>query len=427
MPSWVDYGKIRASYGVVGNAPELYKAPMSYNQGTASGYIYNTVPTGLGNDFIRPETTREWEFGLEGKFFKNRAGFELSYYRKRIIDQILELTTPMSSGGQTVLVNAGELTNQGIEFSAYGSVIETRDWHLNLSGNIAWNTNKVVKLAEGVDVLDHLDMDGSKAAYLRSYPGQKMGDIYTYAPKTDASGNHIIDDDPASENYGLEILTDEMVKVGNAMPDLIGGFAISLAYKRFTLDANFNFQIGGDVLNVPYEYMMGRGSIVESMPYRDSEHGGMSYFIDGNVLVPTNAAAGPAGQKVYHDGMILPGVRASDGKPNDVMIDAETYYNWTFNWGPYAPTYYSHAVFKNTYLKCREIALSYTLPENLTKKFGCNNLRLSVFARNPFYVYKNLPIFDVEASDATNWIRQSVLQGTTVSTRTFGFSLRANF
>ena len=427
MPSWVDYGKIRASYGVVGNAPELYKAPMSYNQGTASGYIYNTVPTGLGNDFIRPETTREWEFGLEGKFFKNRAGFELSYYRKRIIDQILELTTPMSSGGQTVLVNAGELTNQGIEFSAYGSVIETRDWHLNLSGNIAWNTNKVVKLAEGVDVLDHLDMDGSKAAYLRSYPGQKMGDIYTYAPKTDASGNHIIDDDPASENYGLEILTDEMVKVGNAMPDLIGGFAISLAYKRFTLDANFNFQIGGDVLNVPYEYMMGRGSIVESMPYRDSEHGGMSYFIDGNVLVPTNAAAGPAGQKVYHDGMILPGVRASDGKPNDVMIDAETYYNWTYKWGPDTPTYYSHAVFKNTYVMCREIALSYTLPENLTKKFGCNNLRLSVFARNPFYVYKNLPIFDVEASDATNWIRQSVLQGTTVSTRTFGFSLRANF
>ena len=61
------------------------------------------------------------------------------------------------------------------------------------------------------------------------------------------------------------------------------------------------------------------------------------------------------------------------------------------------------------------------------KKFRCNNLRLSVFARNPFYVYKNMPIFDVEASDATNWIRQSVMQGSTVSTRTFGFSLRANF
>ena len=65
--------------------------------------------------------------------------------------------------------------------------------------------------------------------------------------------------------------------------------------------------------------------------------------------------------------------------------------------------------------------------DNLTKKFRCSNLRLSVFARNPFYVYKNMPIFDVEASDATNWIRQSVLQGTTASTRTFGFSLRASF
>ena len=125
--------------------------------------------------------------------------------------------------------------------------------------------------------------------------------------------------------------------------------------------------------------------------------------------------------------MILDGVRASDGKPNDVMIDSETWYNWTYNWGVGAPTYYSHAVFKNTYLKCREITLTYAVPESLTKKFRCNNLRLSVFARNPFYVYKNLPIFDVEASDATNWIEQASLRGTTASTRTFGFSLRANF
>ena len=429
MPSWIDYAKIRASYGVVGNAPELYKAPMSYTQNTASGYIYNIVGTNLGNDSIRPETTKEWEFGLEGKFFKNRAGFELSYYRKRIIDQILEATAPQSAGGASVLMNVGELSNQGIEFSAYGSVIETRDWNLNLSGNIAWNTNKVVKLADGMDVLEHLNMDNSGAAYLRSYVGQKMGDIYAYDLKKDANGNYIVDDDPNSDNYGFQVLTDEMVKVGNAMPDLIGGFAISLSYKRFTLDANFNFQIGGDVLNVPYEYMMGRGSLVESMKYRDAEHGGLSYYIDDKVLVPTTAATGPAGQKVYHDGMILPGVRASDGKPNDVIIDSETYYNWTYNWGPPdgGPTYYGHAVFKNTYLKCREIALTYSVPESFTKKFRCNNLRLSVFARNPFYVYKNMPIFDVEASDATNWIRQSVMQGSTVSTRTFGFSLRANF
>ena len=429
MPSWVDYGKFRASYGVVGNAPEIYNAPMSYVQGSASGYIYNTVGSNLGNDFIRPETTKEWEFGLEGKFFKNRAGFELSYYRKRIVDQILNLTTPQSSGGASVLMNVGELSNQGIEFNAYGTIVETRDWRVDLSGNIAWNTNKVVKLADGMEVIEHLNMDDSGAAYLRSYTGQKMGDIYAYAPKTNAEGKVIIDDDPNSDNYGFEVLTDTPVKVGNAMPDLIGGFALSVGYKRLTLDANFNFQIGGDVLNVPYEYMMGRGSLVESMPYRDAEHGGLPYYIDGNnKIVPVTASnPAPTGARVWNDGMILDGVRASDGKPNDIMIDAETWYNWTYNWGTEAPTYYSHAVFKNTYLKCREIALTYALSENLTKKFHCSNLRLSLFARNPFYVYKNMPIFDVEASDATNWIYQSVNRGTSVSTRTFGFSLRANF
>ena len=427
MPSWVDYAKLRASYGVVGNAPELYKAPMSYTQNTASGYIYNIVSSSLGNDGIRPETTYEFEVGLEGKFLKNRAGFELSYYNKRIVDQILEATAPRSTGGGSILMNVGELSNQGVEFSAYGSVVENRDWRLNLSGNVAWNTNKVVKLADGMDVIEHLNMDNSGAAFLRSYVGQKMGDIYAYGLKVDENGNHIVDDDPNSETYGFQLRTDEMVKVGNAMPDLIGGFAISLGYKRFTLDANFNFQIGGHVLNVPYEYMMGRGSLVESMKYRDAEHGGLSYYLNGNVLVPTSASAGPNGERVYHDGMILDGVRASDGKPNDVMIDSETWYNWSYNWGTDAPTWYGNAVFKNTYLKCREIALRYTLPENITRKFRCNNLTLSLFARNPFFVYKNMPIFDVEASDATNWIRQSVIQGSSVSTRTFGFSLRANF
>ena len=428
MPAWVDYGKFRVSFGAAGNAPEIYNSPMYYTQGSASGYIYNTVGTNLGNDAIRPERTRELEFGLEGRFFKNRLGFELSYYYKRIIDQIIKLDTPQSSGGNSVFMNSGVLSNQGLEFSAYGSVIKNRDWRLDLSGNLAWNTNKVIKLADGMDYLEHLNMDDSGAAYLRSYVGEKMGDIYAYAPKTNDDGKIIIDDDPNSQDYGLEVLTDELVKVGNAMPDLIGGFAISLGYKRFTLDASFNFQLGGDVLNVPYQYMMGRGSLVESMPYRDAEHGGLSYYIDGsNHLVATSEASGPNRETVWHDGMILDGVRASDGHPNDIMIDAETWYNWTYNWGVGSPTYYSHAVFKNTYLKCREIVFSYALPESITRKFRCNNLKLSIFARNPFYIHKNMPIFDAEASDATNWIYQSVNRGTTASARTFGFSLRANF
>jgi TonB-linked SusC/RagA family outer membrane protein len=421
MPAAVDFAKFRASYGVVGNAPAMYKAAMVYTQKSInqpSTYTYNMIDASLNNNALRPETTYEFEVGLEGKFFKNRLGFDLAYYNKRIKDQILQTTAPMSSGGSSIWMNVGELQNQGIEFNLYGTVVETRDWRVDLSGNLAWNTNKVIKLADGLDRLQHRSLDGG-AVFLYSDVGKKMGDLYSYAPQTDANGNRIVGAD------GFYKLTSEPVKVGNALPDLIGGFSFSVSYKRFTLDANFNFQIGGDVVNTPYEYMMGRGTLVESLYGRDAAHGGVTYYFKDGACVPTTASSGPNGERVWDNGLILPGVN-ENGQPNTTIINADKYYHWTYNWGVDEPTHYADAIFKNTYLKCREITLTYALPEKLTKGW-CQGLKLSVFARNPFYIYKNLPIWDAEASDSTGWTNQAFLEGSTNASRTFGFSLRANF
>jgi len=361
--------------------------------------------------------------GLEGKFFNNRLGFELSYYNKRIVDQILNATAPRSAGGSSILMNVGELKNQGIEFAAYGTILENRDWKLDLSGNIAWNRNEVVKLANGLNRLQHAKWDNG-AAYLYSDVGKRMGDIYAYAPQTDKNGNKIVD----SEGYYK--VTDEPVWVGNAMPDLTGGFAVTLGYKRFTLDANFSFQVGGAVWNQPYQYMMGLGALKESLPYRGLEYGGMAFYTDSvtgkNVAYTGDDKKGPNGETVHYDGVILPGVK-EDGTPNDQIIGQELVLEETYSWGVGGAIYYSHSIFDNTYLKCRELSLTYSVPDSFTSKFKCNNLRLSIFARNPFFVYKNLPIFDAEATDGTRWTDQVQIGGSTSTTRTFGFSLRANF
>ena len=432
MPAAVDFFKGRLSYGVVGNAPAAYTAAMTYTQKSftidSQNYTYNKMETGLNNDALRPETTYEFEAGLEGKFFKNRLGFDLSFYNKNIKDQILQTTAPMSAGGSSIWMNVGELNNKGVEFNAYATVVENRDWRVDISGNVAWNTSKVVKLADGLDRLQHRSLDGG-AVYLYSDVGQKMGDLYAYAPLTNDKGQVIVYStlgDPLGDGFAK--LTPEPVKVGNALPDLIGGFSFSVSYKRLTLDANFNYQIGGDVVNTPYEYMMGRGTLEDSMKYRDEAHGGLAYYFDANgFCVPAKHtdAAGPAGQKIWHNGMIVEGVK-EDGSVNDQIISSDVWYNWTYNWGVGDPTYYSHAIFKNTYLKCRELTLTYALPESLTKGW-CSGLKVSVFARNPFYIYKNLPIWDAEASDSTGWTNQAFLEGSTNATRTFGFSLRANF
>ena len=431
-PSWIDFAKIRASYGVVGNAPAAYTAALAYTQAIEQGanadYIYNRVDTGLNNESLKPETTYEFEVGLEGKFLKNRLGFDVSYYNKRIKDQILQTTAPMSAGGSSIWMNVGELNNQGVEFNIYGTPVETRDWKVNLSANAAWNTNKVVKLADGLDVLEHRNLDGG-AAYLYSFVGQKMGDIYAYAPLTNDKGQTIVYSTLGDPNGdGFAKLTPAPVKVGNALADLIGGFSLSVSYKRFTLDALFNFQIGGDVVNTPYEYLMGRGTLEESLKYRDEAHGGLAYYYNADgYCVPAKHTdtAGPGGEKIWHNGMIVEGVK-EDGTPNDQIISSDIWYNWTYNWGTGDPTYYSHAIFKNTYVKCRELTLTYAFPEKLTKGW-CQGLKVSVFARNPFYIYKNLPIWDAEASDSTGWTNQAFLEGSTNATRTFGISLRANF
>ncbi|MEG1544039.1 MAG: SusC/RagA family TonB-linked outer membrane protein [Tannerellaceae bacterium] len=424
MPSWYDYGKVRVSWGIVGNAPEIYKAAQAYEQNSISGFIYNQIPETLGNEKIRPEEKHEIEVGLENKFFNNRLGFELSFYTNTTKDQILLTTIPQSAGGSSILQNIGELKNKGFEMSLYGTPIQTKEWRWDIRGNFAINRNKISKLMDGLDILQHSNIDGG-AVSVESHVGEPMGDIYAYAPEQDEQGNDIV-----NEN-GFYKLTKERVKVGNAMPKVTGGLSTSLSYKNFFLDASFDFRIGGAVVNTPYQYMMGRGNLVQSMDSRDAEHGGLSYYFEGNDpstgnCVPIQTGTAPKGEKIYDNGMILPGVRP-DGSANNTIIPADKFYNQTYNWGTDAPTYYSHSIFDNTYIKLRELSLGYSLPKALIGKFACRNLTVSVFGRNLFYLYKNLPAFDAEATDGTTWTSQIEIGGSTATTRSFGVSLRASF
>ncbi|MDR0749591.1 MAG: SusC/RagA family TonB-linked outer membrane protein [Tannerellaceae bacterium] len=424
LPEWYNYGKVRLSYGVVGNAPAIYKGSKAYAQRTVGGqWIYNAVNAAVGNENLHPEKKYEWELGLENKFFNNRLGFEFSYYTNTVKDQILETTMPSSAGGTSIWLNVGELENKGLEFSLFGTPVATRDWTWTLRGNLAWNKNKVSKLTDGVDMLQHSNWDGG-AAYLRSYVGQPMGDIYSYVPDKNEKGEYLVMDN------GYYKLTDEPVKVGNAMPKLVGGFATSLSYKNFTFDASFDYRIGGSVLNTGWMYMMGQGALKETLKYHDGEGYGATYYIsDGNV-VPHSGTQGPGGERIYDNGIILPGVNVNTGQANNVMIAADQWCNWNYNWGSGpndAITHYDLGVFDNTYVKCRELSIAYNLPGSILSRIRTKELQLSLFARNPFFIYKNLPGFDAEAADGTTWITQAKMGGSTATSRSFGVSLRATF
>ena len=428
MPAWWNHGKLRLSYGVVGNAPETYAANIIYEQGSDNGFTWNYVPSSWGNANIRPEKKYEYEIGFESKFLNNRLGFDVSYYNNRVKDQILSTPQPSTSGVKYVLMNVGEVANESWDISVSATPVLTKNFRWDLTANYGIYRNKVVKLADGVPYLEISNIGGG-GAKIQAVEGRPMGDIYVQVPQMNENGEYLVSD------KGLYMNQTELQKVGNINPDGVGGLFSSFSYKNIFLDFSIDFRIGGDVINEMYQYSTASGLTPESLQFRDTEHGGLSYYYPGNnnasgvpVQVDPSLGAGPNGETVYHDGVILPGVVASTGEKNTRIIPAGYYYNQTYNWGtqPEQLTY-RHSVFDNSYVKLRELTIGYQFPEKLISKLGMTRLSVSVFGRNLFYFYKALKNYDAESSVGTSWASQAVVGGSTTATRNFGVSLRASF
>ncbi len=428
MPAWWNHGKLRLSYGVVGNAPETYAANIIYEQGSDNGFTWNYVPSSWGNANIRPEKKYEYEIGFESKFLNNRLGFDVSYYNNRVKDQILSTPQPSTSGVKYVLMNVGEVANEGWDISVSATPVLTKNFRWDLTANYGIYRNKVVKLADGVPYLEISNIGGG-GAKIQAVEGRPMGDIYVQVPQMNENGEYLVSD------KGLYMNQTELQRVGNINPDGVGGLFSSFSYKNIFLDFSIDFRIGGDVINEMYQYSTASGLTPESLQFRDTEHGGLSYYYPGNnnasgvpVQVDPSLGAGPNGETVYHDGVILPGVVASTGEKDTRIIPAGYYYNQTYNWGtqPEQLTY-RHSVFDNSYVKLRELTIGYQFPEKLISKLGMTRLSVSVFGRNLFYFYKALKNYDAESSVGTSWASQAVVGGSTTATRNFGVSLRASF
>jgi hypothetical protein len=431
LPEFFNYAKLRGSWGIVGNYPDIYKSALSYIQQTmgvqtqgGASVIYNTVPTsGFGNENIKPERKQEIEFGLETRMLNGRLGLDITYYNGRIQDQILDYTLPISMGSSSIIANVGTLRNKGWEFAINGAPIQNETFSWNTTLNFSMNKNIVEELPGGVSELLHRDYDG-QAAQLISKVGQPMGDIMVRPIATDNNGNKIVQD-----NGLYQIDADSWVKAGNAMPKAVGGFINTFTYKNFTLDALIDFRWGGHAMPTGINWMTSRGLTEESLNAMDAEHGGLSYYTAGGKGIAYSGTTGPNGETVYHDGMLMEGVLA-DGSSNENIISQAVYYNNTYNWGgpQYSSSRYELYVHKNNYIKMREISLGYRLPSAVASRLRAKNIQLSAFGRNLFFIYRSIKDLDPEQmTGGSNWVNNVSNAGTSPATRTFGLMLRASF
>lgn len=434
LPAAITYAKLRASYGIVGNYPAIYRANNAYNQGNlnvqqsgGNSVLYTTISSDYGNDKIRPEQKREYEFGLDTRLFRDRLRIDLAYYNAQIVDQILPLSIAASGGARTILANIGTLRNQGVELALNISPVKATsvnglNWDLTL--NLAKNRNKVEKLANGSTELLHADYDGN-AAQLRSVVGQPMGDIYVHGILKNATGQSVV-----GPNGLYQLDAANWIKAGNATPKLTGGLLNSLSYKGFILDIVTDFRFGGHIMPTGINWLTSRGLTEESLTAMDAESGGLRYYKNAaGKGVQTTANAGPNGEVVYNDGMLMDGVLAN-GEKNTNVISQATYYNATYNWGgpQYGNARYELFVKENTYIKMRELSLGYRIPATLTRRVGTQNVTVSVFGRNLFFFYRTIKDLDAEQTTvSTQWRDNINNAGSNPAFRTMGVMLRASF
>ncbi|OIN59582.1 SusC/RagA family TonB-linked outer membrane protein [Arsenicibacter rosenii] len=430
LPRFITYSKLRGAWGIVGNPPDRYISNVVYSSGSIDGipYLYPST-SGYGNPSLKNEMKTEFEIGLENKFFANRLGLDITYYRNQIKDQITSLGTPSTIGASSVLVNVGNMRNYGIEIGLTGTPVKAANgftWETRL--NYAANRGKVISLANGLEQLTLSNMDNG-SLYVYAKPGEAAGSIWSYDYQRDASGNKVV-----GSNGFYVVDYSKLVKFGNLQSKFSGGFMNTFTYKNVSLNILTDFVWGGQIVSLSRLYGTGSGLFTNSVFGRDAEHGGVSYYVNSQgqfVQVSTGTTAGPNGQKVFDDGIIAQGVTAT-GEPNKTIVEAGQYYRYHYNWGGYPGSgsniSYQNAVFDNNYIKLREVSLAYTFPVRLRSKLKMQNLTVSAYGRNLFYFYKSLPGLDPEEGVGTSWIsRATSVGGGTAASRSIGGSVRFSF
>ena len=395
--SWLSYGKLRANYAQVGNDAPIYSVYDVYAVVPPFGGEPQSSVTGTKNSLsLKPERTRSWEAGVEMAFLKNRLGFDLTYYKSRSFDQILPVIVSTATGYNSKFLNAATVDNKGFEIQLNGSPFKTKNFSWDVTVNWSRNRNKVVKLFEGSENIVLASFQGGVS--LNATLGQPFGTIRGKNFVFDsASGLPLVS---ATGRYLQSVTSNEVI--GNPNADWIGGVNNVFKYKNLSLSFLVDVRKGGDVFSLDMYYGLATGLYPETAGVNDL----------GNPSRDPLAAGG---------GILLPGISVVDHKPNAVRA-LNGYGAFGYLRNPAAAF-----VYDASYVKLREVILSYAIPkETVAKLKPFKGIDLSLIGRNLWIIHKNLPYSDPEEIiSAGNF--QGYQGGAYPTVRTFAINAKLRF
>ena len=397
----LSYGKIRANYAEVGSDEDPYQLQFTFSP---SSSVFGQFGTDLEFPFngntsfqktgtipptnLQPQRQKSWEIGGELAFFNGRVNLDATYYNQRTEDQILDLPIPQSTGFGERTLNVGTLRNEGVELDLNATPLAGEDFTWRIGGNFTRNQNTVVSLAEGIDQFTL--QSGFNSLQVRAKEGEEISIFGTGFARDSETGKPII-----NPNTGLRRAGDDK-DLGDLYADFKAGFTTDVSFKGLSLNVLVDWKSGGKIFSSTVQSLRASGLVQETVKNREGT------FIDDGVIVTEDGT-----------------------RPNDVPVPSMEAF-----WGQFAEDgIIENSVFDASYVKLREISLSYSLPQSLLGDVGVQSASIEVQGRNLLLLYSNVPHIDPETNlfGAGANIGQGVEFNNLPNTTTFGATVNLTF
>lgn len=339
---FLNFGKIRASWAEVGNDAPIYSLRNYYSAitGGVSGQTAFATNRTIGNQNLKPETTRSSEIGVELKLLNGKVGVDLAYYESRSIGQIVSVPVAYASGYDHIILNAGVISNKGLEAQISVTPVDHNGFLWETLFNFSKNKNMVVSLPEGIPLLD-FETTGVSSTRSVAIAGQPYGVLYGTRYLRNEAGQILIG------NNGYPQIDVLPGIIGDPNPDFLLGIRNTFNYKGLMLTLLIDIKQGGDVYNGTKNVMcsLGTSKITEN---RDEDY-------------------------------IFPGVNAATGLPNTVVIKRKaSYYSSQGGLAGLSEA----AIEDGSYVRLRELGISYNMPSKWISKTPFKGINLGINSRN---------------------------------------------
>lgn len=367
---WISELKPRFSVGVTGNDRiGEYKSPtiLSSNKVLVNGQSYNgTTISQIGNPNLQWETTHEYNGGLDVGLFKSRIRFSVDAYYKKTYNLLYNYRLPQTTGYSQVSANVGNIDNKGVEFEIHTRNIEHRNFSWNTDFNIGWNNSEITDLGGNDHVVLYYMGNGVNQNITFLELGQPLGVIKGYETSIYKSWDEVYADnavwveDPLNiqtrpgmlryiDQNGDGVIDDQdKVVLGQALPNVMGGFTNTFNYKNWSLTVFFNYALGGKIVNT---------NVTKLDTF---QAGNNNSYADGlGAWRPANPITGDQG---WMDGSKpLP---SSNSSPSTARL--------------YTQNVIDRWIEDGSYLRLKTLSLTYTVPEKISRKIGMQRLMLSL-------------------------------------------------